>query len=101
MRALPGAMGAPQGRGRMCGCTQRYYIKWYRDPCTHKWIKAHPHVLQILCPRGVGYSVTDCVVKPLCDVKVTGLKPARPKNPSMLRVGVAQAGCDPWVILMT
>jgi hypothetical protein len=31
--------------------------------------------------------VTECVVKPLCDVKVT-------KNPTMLRVGVAQAGCD-------
>jgi hypothetical protein len=22
-------------------------------------------------------------------------------NPAMLRVGVAQAGCDPWVILMS
>jgi hypothetical protein len=44
--------------------------------------------------------VTECVDKPLCDVKVTGSKPAGTKNPTMLRVGVAQAGCDPWVILM-
>jgi hypothetical protein len=36
--------------------------------------------------------VTKCVVKPLRDVKVTGSKPARTKNPTMLRVGVAQAG---------
>jgi len=43
--------------------------------------------------------VTECVVKPLCDVKVTGLKLAGAKNPTMLRVGVAQAGCDPRVIL--
>jgi hypothetical protein len=50
-------------------------------------------------PRGVGQSVTECVVKPLRDVKVTGLKPAGTKNPTMLRVGVAQAGCDPRVIL--
>jgi hypothetical protein len=47
----------------------------------------------------VGQSVTECVVKPLCDVKVTGSKPAGTKNPTMLRVGVAQAGCDPRVIL--
>jgi hypothetical protein len=47
VRALPGAMGTPSGSGRTCGCTQRYYNKWYRDPCTHKWIKAHPHVLQL------------------------------------------------------
>jgi hypothetical protein len=40
----------------------------------------------------------ECVVKALLDVKVTGLKPAGKKNLSMLRVGVAQAGCDPWVI---
>jgi hypothetical protein len=51
-------------------------------------------------PRGVGQLVTECVVKALLDVKVTGLKPVGTKNPSMLRVGVAQAGCDPWVILM-
>jgi hypothetical protein len=50
-------------------------------------------------PRGVGKSVTECVVKPLRDVKVTGSKPAGTKNPTMLRIGVAQAGCDPWVIL--
>jgi hypothetical protein len=50
-------------------------------------------------PRGVGQSVTKCVVKPLRDVKVTGSKPAGTKNPTMLRVGVAQAGCDPRVIL--
>jgi hypothetical protein len=49
---------------------------------------------------GVGQSVTECVVKPLCDVKVTGSKPVGTKNPTMLRVGVAQAGCDPRVILM-
>jgi hypothetical protein len=46
--------------------------------------------------RTVGDGV---VVKALRDVKVTGSKPAGTKNPSMLRVGVAQAGCDPWVIL--
>ena len=41
--------------------------------------------------------MTECVVKPLRDVKVTGSKPAGTKNPTMLRVGVAQAGCDPRV----
>jgi hypothetical protein len=41
----------------------------------------------------------ECVVKALHDVKVIGLKLAGTKNPSMLRVGVAQAGCDPRVIL--
>jgi hypothetical protein len=41
----------------------------------------------------------ECVVKPLPDVNVTGLKPAGKKNPAMLRVGVAQVGCDPGVIL--
>ena len=51
-------------------------------------------------PQGVGQSVTECVVKPLRDVKVTSSKPAGTKNPTMLRVGVAQAGCDPRVILM-
>jgi hypothetical protein len=44
--------------------------------------------------------VRECVVKVLLDVKVTGSKPVGTKNPSMLRVGVAQAGCDPRVILM-
>jgi hypothetical protein len=53
----------------------------------------------LYCPRGVGQSVTECVVKPLRDVKVTGSKLAGTKNPTMLRVGVAQAGCDPRVIL--
>jgi hypothetical protein len=52
-----------------------------------------------VCPRGVGQSVTECVVKPLRDIKVTGSKPARTKNPTMLRVGVAQVGYDPRVIL--
>ena len=51
------------------------------------------------CPRGVGQSVTECVVKPLRVVKVIGSKLAGTKNPTMLRVGVAQAGCDPRVIL--
>jgi hypothetical protein len=37
--------------------------------------------------------MTECVVKPLCVVKVTGSKPTGTKNPTMLRVGVAQAGC--------
>jgi len=73
---LYGAMGTPWGSGRTCGCTQRYHIKRYHDPCTHKWIKAHPHVLKILSPRGVGQSVRECGVKALCDVKVTGSKPA-------------------------
>jgi len=40
-------------------------------------------------PRGVGQSVTECVVKVLCDVKVISLKPMGTKNPTMLRVGVA------------
>ena len=44
--------------------------------------------------------MTKCVVKALRDVKVTGSKPARTKNPAMLRVGVAQDRCDPRVILM-
>ena len=43
--------------------------------------------------------MTECVVKPLRDVKVIGSKPGGTKNPTMLRVGVAQAGCDPQVIL--
>jgi hypothetical protein len=37
-------------------------------------------------PRGVGQSVTKCVVKALCDVKVTGSKPVGTKNPAMLRL---------------
>jgi hypothetical protein len=41
----------------------------------------------------------ECVVKALHDVKLTGLKPVGTKNPAMLRVGVAQTGCDPRVIL--
>jgi hypothetical protein len=43
--------------------------------------------------------VTKCVVKALCDVKVIGSKPTGTKNSTMLRVGVAQVGCDPLVIL--
>jgi hypothetical protein len=41
----------------------------------------------------------ECAVKAFLDVKVTGSKPAGTKNPSMLRVGVVQARCDPRVIL--
>ena len=52
-------------------------------------------MLKMLSPRGVGQTVIECVVKALCDVKVTGLKPARTKNLAMLRVHVAQVGCDP------
>jgi hypothetical protein len=33
-----------------------------------------------MCPRGVGQSVTECVVKPLRDVKVIGSKPAGTKK---------------------
>jgi hypothetical protein len=40
----------------------------------------------------VGQSVMECVVKPLRDVKVIGSKPSN-------HVFVAQAGCDPGVIL--
>jgi hypothetical protein len=43
----------------------------------------------------------ECYVKALCDVKVTSSKHVGKKNPVMLRVGVAQVGCDPCVILMT
>ena len=46
-------------------------------------------------PRGVGQSVTECAVKALYDVKFIDLKPVGTKNPTMLRVGVAQTGCDP------
>ena len=45
--------------------------------------------------------MTECVVKALRDVKVTGSKPAGTKHPAVLKVGVAQAGCDPQVILTT
>jgi len=41
-----------------------------------------------------------CTIKELRDVKVTGSKPAGTKNLAMLRVAVAQTGCDPQVILM-
>ena len=54
-----------------------------------------------LGPWGVGNSVSECAVKALRDVKVIGLKPAVTKNPAILRVGVAQAGCDPQVIFTT
>jgi len=40
-----------------------------------------------------------CALKALCDVKATGSKPMGTKNPTMLRVGVDQVGCDPWVVL--
>jgi hypothetical protein len=43
--------------------------------------------------------VTECGVKALRGVKVTGSKPAGTNNPAMLRVGVTQAGCDLRVIL--
>jgi ABC-type transporter Mla maintaining outer membrane lipid asymmetry permease subunit MlaE len=33
----------------------------------------------MLTPRGVGQSVTECVVKALCNVKVTDSKPAGTK----------------------
>jgi hypothetical protein len=45
--------------------------------------------------------VTECVVKALCDVKVISSKPAGIKHLAVLKVGVAQAGCDPQVILTT
>jgi len=44
--------------------------------------------------------VREFVVKALCDVKVTGSKPARTKILAILRVGVAQARCDPLVNLI-
>jgi hypothetical protein len=62
-------------------------------------LQSQQNILNVHGPRGVGQSVTECVVKALRDVKVTGSKPAGTKNPAMLRVGVAQAGCDPQVIL--
>jgi hypothetical protein len=43
--------------------------------------------------------VTECAAKVLHDVKVIGSKPVGTNNPAMLRVGVAQVGCDPQVIL--
>jgi hypothetical protein len=39
--------------------------------------------------------VMECAVKALRDVKVTGSKPTGIENPTMLKVGVAQVGCDP------
>ena len=45
--------------------------------------------------------MSECAFKALRDVKVIGLKLAVTKNPAILRVGVAQVGCDPQVILMT
>jgi len=52
----------------------------------------HYKIHHVFCPQGVGKSVTECVVKALRDVKVTGSKPVGTKNPAMLRFGVAQAG---------
>jgi hypothetical protein len=43
--------------------------------------------------------MTECVVKELHDVKFIGSKPVGTKNPTLLRVGVSQEGCNPWVIL--
>jgi len=48
---------------------------------------------------GVGQLMMECVVKPLRDVKVTGSKPIGTKNPTILRVGVAQAKYNQKVIL--
>jgi hypothetical protein len=77
-----------------CGCDLSLILR-----VNHEEDKL-PHLRDDLPgPRGVGQSVTECVVKPLCVVKVTGSKPAGKKNPTMLRVGVAQARCDPRVIL--
>jgi len=44
---FPRAVGTPLGSGKMSVCTQKYYIQWYHDLCTHMWIKFHPHLLQI------------------------------------------------------
>jgi hypothetical protein len=41
----------------MCGRTQRDFIKLSRDPCTYKWIKVYPDVLQIFKPIGLAQSV--------------------------------------------
>jgi hypothetical protein len=41
--------------------------------------------------QDIGQSVRECVVKPLCDIKVTGSKPAGTKNPTMLKIGVTKA----------
>jgi hypothetical protein len=43
--------------------------------------------------------VTECVVKALYGVNVTGSKPVETKNSAMLRVGVAQVECNLCVIL--
>jgi hypothetical protein len=59
----------------MCGCTQRYYI----NPCTHKWIKAHPHVLQFLKSREK--------MAPLPSKKVVSSNPTPKKD----KVGGAKA----------
>ena len=59
-----------------------------------------PQCPSTFSPRGVGQLVTEYVVKILRDVKVISSKLAGTKNPAMLMVGVAQAGCDPRVILM-
>jgi hypothetical protein len=71
------------------------YLFWYA--CANSWlIKLHARAPKFAntSSRGVGQLVTECVVK------VTGSKPLRgQKYPTMLRVGVAQAGCDPRVIL--
>jgi hypothetical protein len=69
-------------------------------PFTGEWVIS-PLKYFTYSPQGVGQSVTVCAVKALCDVKVTNSKPAGTKNPSMLRVGVAQVRCDPQVTLMT
>jgi hypothetical protein len=42
----------------------------------------------------------ECALKVLRDVKVTSSKLTGTKNPTMLRVGVAQAECDPRMILV-
>jgi hypothetical protein len=69
-------------------------------PFTGEWVIS-PLKYFTYSPQGVGQSVTECSMKALRDIKVTGSKPAGTKNPSMLRVGVAQAGCNPQVILTT
>jgi hypothetical protein len=56
------------------------------------------HTMELV--REVGKSVTEYVVKALLDVKSPVRNLWGQKHPSMLRVGVAQAECDPRVILM-
>jgi hypothetical protein len=72
-------------------------LSWNQSVEQNKRINMHKKSSS--CPRCVGQSVMECVVKPLRDVKVTGLKLAGTKNPSMLRVGVAHSRCNPRVIL--